>query len=61
MPTMLPADLFRSFHRAPRAQFFANRLLVNEWVIHGVTDTGEVFNVPDWPERLCGLLACRSP
>jgi len=29
----------------------------SEWVILGVTVTGEVFDVPDWPERLCGMLA----
>lgn len=28
-----------------------------EWVILGVTETGEVFDVPSWPERLCGMLA----
>lgn len=28
-----------------------------EWVILGVTDTGEIFDVPGWPERLCGMLA----
>lgn len=28
-----------------------------EWVILGVTDAGEVFDVPGWPERLCGMLA----
>jgi hypothetical protein len=28
-----------------------------EWVILGITDTGEIFDVPGWPERLCGMLA----
>lgn len=28
-----------------------------EWVILGVTETGEAFDVPSWPERLCGMLA----
>lgn len=28
-----------------------------EWVILGVTESGEPFNVPDWQERLCGMLA----
>ncbi len=28
-----------------------------EWVILGVTEAGEVFDVPGWPERLCGMLA----
>lgn len=28
-----------------------------EWVILGVTETGEAFDVPDWPDRLCGMLA----
>lgn len=28
-----------------------------EWVILGVTQTGEIFDVPDWPDRLCGMLA----
>lgn len=28
-----------------------------EWVILGVMETGEVFDVPSWPERLCGMLA----
>jgi len=31
-----------------------------EWVILGVTETGEVFDVPSWPERLCGMLADRG-
>lgn len=29
----------------------------NEWVILGVTERGEIFNLPNWPERLCGMLA----
>lgn len=28
-----------------------------EWVILGVTTAGELFDVPNWPERLCGMLA----
>ena len=28
-----------------------------EWVILGVTQNGEVFEVPDWPDRLCGMVA----
>lgn len=28
-----------------------------EWVIFGETEAGEVFDVPGWPERLCGMLA----
>ncbi|MFA6922522.1 MAG: DUF3579 domain-containing protein [Gallionella sp.] len=28
-----------------------------EWVILGVTESGELFDVPNWPERLCGMLA----
>lgn len=28
-----------------------------EWVILGVTQSGEIFDVPDWPDRLCGMLA----
>ncbi|HEU0189056.1 MAG TPA: DUF3579 domain-containing protein [Gallionella sp.] len=29
----------------------------SELVILGVTETGEVFDIPNWPERLCGLLS----
>ncbi len=60
MSAILPVDHFRSLHRAPRAKFFADRSLAYEWVILGMTDTGEIFNVPDWPERLCGLLATQQ-
>ena len=28
-----------------------------EWVILGVTEQGELFDVPDWQARLCGMLA----
>ncbi|MFA6972301.1 MAG: DUF3579 domain-containing protein [Gallionella sp.] len=28
-----------------------------EWVILGVTEKDELFDVPGWPERLCGMLA----
>ncbi|HEX5364559.1 MAG TPA: DUF3579 domain-containing protein [Gallionella sp.] len=28
-----------------------------EWVILGVTEAGEVFDVAGWAERLCGMLA----
>lgn len=28
-----------------------------EWVILGITEGGEIFDVPGWPERLCGMLA----
>lgn len=59
MSTILPADCSRSLPRAPHAHLFANRIFSNEWVILGVTDTGEVFDLPDWPERLCGMLATR--
>lgn len=59
MPTVLHADYFRSLPRAPHAHLLAHRILSSEWVILGVSDTGEVFDVPDWPERLCGLLATR--
>ena len=57
MSTFLRADYFRSLPRAPHAQLLANRMLSSEWVILGVTVTGEIFDVPDWPERLCGMLA----
>lgn len=29
----------------------------HEWVILGLTDSGEVFDAPDWPARLCDMLA----
>lgn len=29
----------------------------SELVILGVTVTGEVFDIPNWPERICGLLS----
>lgn len=32
-----------------------------EWVILGVMETGEVFDVPAWPDRLCGMLAEQGP
>ena len=32
----------------------------NEWAIIGITNSGEVFDVPEWPERLCGMLADRA-
>lgn len=57
MATILPTDHHCSFFRATRAHLFANMDPENEWVILGVAHTGEVFDVPDWPERLCGLLA----
>lgn len=28
-----------------------------EWVILGETESGELFDVPNWPELLCGMLA----
>ena len=28
-----------------------------EWVILGMTEEDELFDVPHWPERLCGMLA----
>lgn len=59
MTTAQRADYFRSLPRAPHAQLLAHRMQSNEWVILGVTDTGEIFDVPDWQERLCGLLATR--
>lgn len=31
-----------------------------EWVILGVMETGEVFDVPGWPDRLCDMLADRE-
>jgi len=31
-----------------------------EWVILGETEIGEIFDVPSWPERLCGMLADRG-
>ena len=57
MTTVPNTDYFRSLPRAPHAHLLADRMLSNEWVILGVTVTGEVFDVPDWPERLCGMLA----
>ncbi len=30
---------------------------LDELVILGVTETGDVFDIPDWIERLCGMLA----
>lgn len=59
MPTILRTDCSRSLPRAPHTSLFANRILSKEWVILGVTDTGEIFDVPDWPERLCGMLSTR--
>lgn len=59
MTTVLNTDYFRSMPRAPHAQLLADRMRSSEWVILGVTVAGEVFDVPDWPERLCGLLATR--
>ena len=32
----------------------------NEWAILGLTNSGDVFDVPEWPERLCGMLADRA-
>lgn len=32
----------------------------NEWVILGITLEGEAFTYPNWPERLCGMLAMQS-
>lgn len=57
MSTVLRTDYFRSLPRAPHAQLLADRIHSSEWVILGVTVTGELFDVPDWPERLCGMLA----
>jgi hypothetical protein len=57
MTTVLDTGYFRSLLRATHEHFLAERALSNEWVILGVTVTGEVFDVPDWPERLCGMLA----
>ncbi len=34
--------------------------LQKEWVILGITLGDEVFNYPDWAERLCGMLADQS-
>lgn len=31
-----------------------------EWVILGITLEGEAFTYPNWPERLCGMLAHQS-
>lgn len=31
-----------------------------EWVILGITVEGEVFEYPDWAERLCGMLLQQS-
>ncbi|HEX5339228.1 MAG TPA: DUF3579 domain-containing protein [Gallionella sp.] len=31
-----------------------------EWVILGVTLDDEAFDVPNWAERLCGMLAAQS-
>lgn len=33
---------------------------LNEWVILGITLEGEAFTYPNWPERLCGMLAQQS-
>lgn len=30
---------------------------LKELVILGVTESGEILAVPNWPERLCGMLA----
>ncbi|MDH4234820.1 MAG: DUF3579 domain-containing protein [Gallionella sp.] len=49
-----------SLHRAPRAQYFASRILCNELLILGVTDQGRLFDAPDWQHRLCGLLATQQ-
>lgn len=32
----------------------------DEWVILGLTLDGEAFAVPDWADRLCGMLAQQS-
>lgn len=34
--------------------------LQKEWVILGITLDDEVFNYPDWADRLCGMLADQS-
>jgi len=57
MTTVPNTDHFRSLPRAPHAHLLAERMHSSEWVILGVTVTGEIFDVPDWPERLCGMLA----
>ncbi len=31
-----------------------------EWVILGITIEGEVFDYPDWADRLCGMLLQQS-
>jgi hypothetical protein len=31
-----------------------------EWVILGRTLDGEVFAIPDWAERLCGMLSAQA-
>ncbi|MBI5429477.1 MAG: DUF3579 domain-containing protein [Nitrosomonadales bacterium] len=57
MTTVPNTDYFRSLPRAPHAQLLANRMHSSEWLILGATVTGEIFDMPDWPERLCGMLA----
>jgi hypothetical protein len=57
MTTVPNTGYFHSLPRAPHAHLLAERMHSSEWVILGVTVTGEVFDVPDWPERLCGMLA----
>lgn len=33
---------------------------LSEWVTLGITVEGEVFDYPDWVERLCGMLVAQS-
>ncbi len=30
-----------------------------EWIIIGMTEAGVIFEVPDWPERLCEMVAAQ--
>lgn len=60
MAKILFDESLNSLHRAPRAQYFANRILANELLILGVTDQGGLFDAPDWQHRLCGLLATQQ-
>ncbi|MGB8518282.1 MAG: DUF3579 domain-containing protein [Gallionella sp.] len=30
---------------------------ISEWVILGLTESDEMFDVPNWPELLCGMMA----
>ena len=59
MNTVIDTGYFRSLLHTTHEHFMAGRALSTEWVILGVTEEGELFEVPDWQERLCGMLSSR--